>query len=159
MKGGLSRRELLVGAAAGAALASGAAAPPVEAAGATAETVSKTLAAELLAVYCYQHVLGLGALGPEARRLAALILTHEQAHVRALEAELRSLGGSPVAGPKSREEADAELDARHSSGRLKGLHRERGILDFLYSVEAITLGAHDQALEKLRDPALVRTSV
>ncbi len=159
MKGGLSRRELLAGAAAGAALASGAAAPAAAAAAGDADTIGKALSAELLAVFCYQQVLRLGTLGPQARQLATLILAHEQAHVRALQDELHSLGAALPTGPSTVEEADAELKTRHSSGRIKGLHTERGALDFLYSVEAITIGAHDQALEKLSDPGLVRTSV
>jgi cytochrome c551/c552 len=157
--GRLNRRELLTGAAVGGAVVSGAVASAASAATADAQTVSKTLAAELLAVFCYQHVLRLGTLGPAAQQVAALILSHEQAHVRALEAELRSLGGTPPVGPASIEQADAELKARHSSGRLKGLRSEHAVLDFLYSVESITIGAHDQALEKLSDPQLVRASV
>jgi hypothetical protein len=158
--GRLNRRELLAGAAAGAALGSGAGAASAASAGAgDADTVSKTLAAELLGMYCYLQVLSMGILGPAAEQVASVILTHEQAHVRALEAELRSLGGTPPVGPASIEQADAELKARHSSGRLKGLRSEHAVLDFLYSVESITIGAHDQALEKLSDPQLVRASV
>jgi hypothetical protein len=159
VKGGLSRRELLVGAAAGSAVASGALAPAGSGATGAAEIVSKVLTAELLAAFCYQQVLALGILAPAARQAVTLILGHEQAHVRALEAELRALRGTPPAGPHTIEQADAELKARHSSGRLKGLRSEKGILDFLYSVEAITIGAHDQALELLSDPRLVRLSV
>ena len=121
MKGGLSRRELLAGAAAGTAAVSGALAPVASAAAGDAATVAKTLAVELLAVFCYEHVLSLGILGAEAEQVAARILGHERAHVRALEAELRSLGVAPPTAPTSIEEADAELEARHSSGRLKGL--------------------------------------
>jgi rubrerythrin len=157
--GRLSRRELLAGAAAGGALVSGAVASTAGAATGDAQIVSKALAAELLAVFCYQHVLRLGPLGPAAQRVVAQILAHEQAHARALERELRSRGAAPPAAPATVEQADAELKARHSSGRLKGLRTERATLDFLYSVEAITLGAHDQALEKLNDPRLVLTSV
>jgi hypothetical protein len=144
-----------MGAAAGGAVASGALAP---AAGA-AEIVSKVLTAELLAVFCYQQVLGLGTLSPAARRVATLILGHEQAHVRALEAELRALRGTLPAGPSTIEQADAELKARRSSGRLTGLKSEKLTLDFLYDIESITIGAHDQALEMLSDPRLVRISV
>jgi rubrerythrin len=160
VKGGrLSRRELLAGATAGGVLISAAAATPTGAATGDAQIVSKTLAAELLAVFCYQHVLRLGTLGPAAQHVAELILAHEQAHVRALQEELRTLGGTPPAAPATVEQADAELKARHSSGRLEGLRSERGTLDFLYSVEAITIGAHDTALEKLSGPELVRASV
>lgn len=160
MKGGrLSRRELLAGATAGGALVSGTLSSRAGAATGDAEIVGRTLAAELLAVFCYQHVLGLGVLGPAARQVASRILSHERAHARALTVELRSLGGTPPAAPRTVEQADAELETRHSSGRLKGLRSERGALDFLYSVEAITIGAHDQALEKLSDPRLVRASV
>jgi hypothetical protein len=154
-----TRRELLAGAAAGGALVSAALPPVAGAARGDAETVSKALAAELLAVFCYQQVLGLGTLAPGAQQLASLILTHERAHVRALEAELRLLGGRPPAAPTTVAQADAELKVRHSSGRLKGLRTEHATLDFLYSVEAITIGAHDQALEQLSDPHLVRASV
>jgi rubrerythrin len=159
VNGGLSRRELLAGAAAGTAAVSGVLAPAARAAAGDADTVSKTLAAELLAVFCYERVLSMGMLGPEAQEVAARILNHERAHVRALEAELRSLGAAPPPAPSSIDEADAQLKARHSSGRLQGLHTEHDSLDFLYSVEAITIGAHDQALESLIDPRLVRTSV
>jgi hypothetical protein len=140
-------------------LASGAVSSPARAAAGDAEIVGKLLTAELLAVFCYQQVLGLGTLAPAARQVASLILVHEQAHVRALEAELRRLGANPPAAPRTVAQADSELKARQSSGRLNGLRTERAILDFLYSVESITIGAHDQALEKLGDPRLVRTSV
>lgn len=159
MNGGLSRRELLAGAAAGTAAVSAALVPAAHAAAGDADTVSKTLAVELLAVFCYEHVLSLGTLGAEAKQVASRILDHERAHVRALEAELRSLGAPPPPAPSTIDEADAELKARNSSGRLKGLRTEHGSLDFLYSVEAITIGAHDQALESLIDPRPVRTSV
>jgi rubrerythrin len=159
VNGGLSRRELLVGAAAGGAFVSAAVTPAAHAAAGQADAVSKAIAAELLAVFCYQQVLGLGVLGPAAHQLASLILSHEQAHVRALAAELGRLGATPPAGPTTVEQADAELKARHSSGRLKGLRTEKAVLDFLYSVESITIGAHDSALLTLSDPTLVRTSV
>jgi hypothetical protein len=148
-----------LGAAAGGALAWGAVAPSVRAAAGDAEIVGKALAAELLAVFCYQHVLRLGTLSPAAQQVGSLILVHEQAHVRALEAAVRSLGATPPVAPGSIDQADAELATRHSSGRLTGLHNERLTLDFLYDIESITLGAHDRALEKLSDPVLVRTSV
>ncbi len=151
----LSRRELLAGAAAGSALASGLLAPAAAAA-ADADTMGKALAVEVLAVYCYRHVLGLGILGPAANRVAAEIMAHEEDHVAALQALLDS---PPLAGPTTVAEADDELKARHSSGRLTGLRSERGALDFLYSVESINIGAYDQALETLSDPRLIRTSV
>jgi hypothetical protein len=158
VKGGLSRRELLAGAAAGAGavIASGALAPAAEAAGGDAEMVSKVLGAELLAAFCYRHVLELGILGPLSTPVVRQIYAHEQDHVHALEA---LVGEAPPAGPASVAEADDQLKARHSSGRLKGLRSERAVLDFLYSVESINIGAYDQALEKLSDPRLVQTSV
>ncbi len=120
--------------------------------------MSKILSAELLGVYCYGRVLQDGLLGPRAEPVVALILEHERAHVRALEAELARLGAPAPAGPTTVVQADAELKARHSSGRLTGLHDERITLDFLYDIEAITIGAYDQALESLGDPRLVGLS-
>jgi rubrerythrin len=157
VNGGLSRRELLAGAVAGGTVASGALAPAALAAGGgTAEIVSKILAAELLTVFCYGHVLELGILGAHATQVISRIRSHEQDHVRALEA---LLGQAPPVGPTTVEQADAELKTRRSSGRLTGLKSERAALDFLYSVESINIGAYDRALEQLRDPRLVRTSV
>jgi hypothetical protein len=134
-------------------------APPASAATGEAETVRNIVSAELLAVFCYQQVLRLATLGAAARQVAAVVLTHEQAHVRVLEAELRALGATIPLAPATVEQADAALKARHSSGRLTGLDTERATLDFLYSVESITIGAHDRALETLSDPRLVQTSV
>jgi rubrerythrin len=161
VKGGrLSRRELLACAATAGAAASAALPDVARAAGAgQAEIVAKALAIELLAVFAYEQVLGLGTLGAAAQQVAEVILAHERAHVRALEAQLRELGGAPSAGPASVAQADAELQSLRSSGRLSGLHGERITLDFLYDIESITLGAHDRVLEKLSDPVLVRTSV
>jgi rubrerythrin len=124
-----------------------------------AAALSNALAVELLVVFCYRQLLAAGKLGAEAEQLASLILGHEEAHVHALEAELRQLGGSPPPAPGTVGQADNQLAARHASGSLSRVRTERGALDLLYDLEAIAVGAHYKALDKLSDPQLVRTSL
>jgi Ferritin-like domain len=100
-------------------------------------------------------VLELGLLGPQATPVIARIRGHEDAHVAAIKAVL---GGPSPRGPATVAEADVELKERHTSGRLTGLKSERAVLDFLYTVESLNIGAHDQALATLSEPRLVGLS-
>lgn len=120
--------------------------------------VSETLAVEQVLVYSYEQVVGGGTLGAEAQQLASVMLGHERAHVAALTAELARLGGVPPDPPTSAAQANAQLAAHHAQSRLSGLRTELDALDFLYSIEAVAIGAHYQALEYLTDPQLLQTS-
>lgn len=120
--------------------------------------VAHTLEVEVLVVYCYEQVLAGGTLGAEAHQLATVMLSHERAHVSALQGEATRLGGATPPPPASVDQANAQLAALHTQGRLKGLKTQLDALDFLYSVEAIAIGTHYQALQNGTDPQVLRTS-
>ena len=96
---GPTRRELL---GAGAAGAAGLLALPATAIGATSTTgeapfsatdrLQRLIRLELLLLYCYRHVLASSILGPRAQRTLAPFEGHEQAHVDALETQLKARG-------------------------------------------------------------------
>ena len=94
-----TRRELL---SAGAAGAAGLLALPAAAVAATStagqppfsetDRLQRLIRLELLLLYCYRHVLGSSILGPRAHRTLAPFEGHEQAHVDALEMQLKARG-------------------------------------------------------------------
>jgi hypothetical protein len=158
----LSRRELLAGAAAAGGLGAvgltaGGEARAATAAQRDADVVRSALAFELLVVFAYRHVLSSGTLGPGAEQSARGILGHEQAHVRALQAELSRLGELTPLGPASVEQADKQLAAHHASASLASVRNELDCLRFLYDVESIAIGVYYRALATLTDPRVMRT--
>ncbi len=159
----VSRRELVVGgiatgglgALACEGLAAAKAATPIET---DASVLRSTLAVELLVVFAYEHMLAGGTLSAAGEQAARRILGHEQAHVRRLTVELSRLGATPPPTPTSVAEADRQLAARRSSGRLADLHGELESLRLLYDIESIAVGTYYEALPKLGDPRLLRTA-
>jgi Ferritin-like domain len=157
-----TRRELLVaaGAAAGAALA---APPGALAAGATnamepipvPERLQRLVRLELLLLFCYQHVLSSSVLSPRARRTLTPFVGHEQAHIRALEAQLRAVGGAVPAGPADVRAANRDLAHRKIGGRLGQLKGDLDAVRLLLTTEQTTIGAYFVALNTLENPQLI----
>ena len=158
----LTRREVLVaaGAATGAALAG----PEVAlAAGPTPamrpiplpERLQRLIRLELLLLFCYQHVLGSSILSPRARRTLTPFVGHEQAHIRALEAQLRAVGGTIPPGPPDVPTANRDLAHRKIGGRLGQLKGDLDAVRLLLTTEQVTIGAYFVALNTLEDPGLI----
>ena len=156
----ISRRRLLAYAAASGAVAldrAGSAHAATAGAG-DAKLVSDALAVELLLVFVYRQVLALGKLSAGADQLARLFLGQEQAHVRALEAELGALGEPPPPAPSTVAQADVQLAALHGSLSLASVRTEHDCLDLLYDVESIAIGVQYKALKDLSDRRLMSTA-
>ena len=136
---GHTRRELLVagtGAAAmtvaGAAVAGSAVAGGASPAAAfQADRLRRLLSAELLILYCYEHVLDSQILDPHQRQALA---------------------------PLQAQEADHDLSHRKVRERLGQLKGQMDALHLLLSVERVVVGAYFVALTKLADPSLVTLS-
>jgi Ferritin-like domain len=157
----LIRRGIAVG---GLAAASLGIAPALGAAAAATpgptdgDVLQKTLEVERLLVFCYQHVLRVGALSPRAALVVRQFLAHEQAHVGALASDLAPLGGARVAGPADDATADDALAGAHVSGTLGGLRTERDCIELLLSLEAVAEAAYFSAVSKLHDHGLLQTA-
>ena len=157
----IDRRELLtlVLAGSGAVVLGsppGAAAASAPAMALDAGEVRSALQVEQLVVFVYWQVLAGGTLGPTADALARSILQHELIHVQTLRAELARLRLAPPSPPASVAEADDQLSALHASSALGAVHQERGALNLLYDVEAISIAAYYRALPELSDPGLMQ---
>jgi hypothetical protein len=154
-----TRRELLIGAAAsGAALAvpaaaAAAGAPPMEVIP-VPERLQRLVRVELLLLFCYQHVLGASILSPRARRTLTPFVAHEQAHIRALEAQLRARGGAVPPGPASIRAANRDLAHRKIGGRLGQLKGDLDAVRLLLTTEQVAIGAYFVALNTVQDPHL-----
>jgi hypothetical protein len=160
-----TRRELLAAGAAGATGAAGLLALPAATVAATSSTreppfsetdrLQRLIRLELLLVYCYRQVLGSSILGPRAHRALAPFVGHEEAHVNALETQLKARGGAVPPGPDSVKTANRDLAHRGVGGRLGQLKGSRDALYLLLTLEQVTIGAYFVALTKLNDSELI----
>jgi hypothetical protein len=159
-----TRRELLAAAGAATVTATVLAAPQaaLAAGGAPAmeaipvpERLQRLIGVELLLLFCYQHVLGSSILSPRARRTLTPFVGHEQAHIRALEAQLRAVGGTVPAAPPDIQTANRDLAHRKIGGRLGQLKGDLDAVRLLVTTEQVTIGAYFVALNTLEDPHLI----
>jgi hypothetical protein len=156
-----TRRQLLIaaGAAAGAAVAGSEAAlaagrkraAPIP----VPERLQRLIRLELLLLFCYQHVLASSILSPRARRTLTPFVAHEQAHIRALEAQLRARGGTIPAGPADVPAANRDLAHRKIGGRLGQLRGDLDAVRLLLTTEQVTIGAYFVSLLTLEDAHLI----
>lgn len=160
-----TRRELLGASAAGAA---GLLALPATATAATTtsstsgqpqltetERLQRLIGLELLLLYCYHHVLDSSILPPRTRRTLAPFVGHEQAHIAALQAQLKARGGAAPSGPDSVKTANRYLAHRNVAGRLGQLKGSRDALNLLLRLEQTTIGAYFVALINVNDAKLI----
>lgn len=157
-----TRRELLIagaGAAAAtlidAASADGATVPTSTPAEFEAERIERLLRVELLLLFSYQHVLDSSILPLRERRALEPLRAHEEAHIRALAAHLKALGGTVPAPPANTTAADKDLAHRKVRARLGHLQGARDALGLLLAVERVVVGAYFVALIKVDDPRLI----
>jgi hypothetical protein len=163
-----TRRELL---GAGAAGAAGLLALPATATAATTtseststsgqppltetERLQRLIGLELLLLYCYHHVLDSSILKPGTRRTLAPFVGHEQAHIEALQAQLKARGGAAPSGPDSVKTANRYLANRNVAGRLGQLKGSRDALNLLLRLEQTMIGAYFVALINVNDSKLI----
>jgi len=152
---GLLCRAIAVGAGAGVLGAGPAGAAPLAGTG-DAGLLRTALASELLAVYCYQRVLGSGLLDGRTMRLASQVLVQERAHVRALRGVLAASGGTPPRAPTSPAQADRELSILLVSNRLGALHSGEDARKLLIALEGVLEGAYFVAIGGLSDPGTLQ---
>jgi hypothetical protein len=113
---------------------------------------------EMVAALAYQRAIAAGLLSPAGGRLARELLGQEQAHLAAVKAELKRLGGTP---PKSLSGV-AEADKVLTASRVPGLAHVRDAHDWiilLSGVELMLEGYYRDAIMKLRNPRTVRLCI
>ena len=132
---------------------SAAASPPES----PAHRLRRLLRVELLLLYCYERIAPAPFVSAQARPVLLQQTRHEQAHVRALSAELRRLvpAGSLPPGPASPRAADRDLAHRNITGRLGQLQGEKDALHLLLELERVVGGAYFVALTKLNSVRLI----
>jgi hypothetical protein len=154
-----TRRELLLGSAAGVAgtLVAAASAPAAETAADAFEIdrLQRLLRLELLLLFCYRHVLASPLLTARAHRTLAPFIAHEQAHIAALERPLRAAGGAIPSPPASVAAANRDLGHRKIGGRLGQLRGDLDAVRLLMTLEQVTIGAYFVALMKIQDTNLI----
>jgi ferritin-like protein len=154
----LTRREM-VGSAAllGAGLGALAGAPEALADGPSdPQLLTDLLHAELLIAFAYQQALQSTVLTPRARVVLGRLHSQELAHITALTAALKRLGGSPPPAPADLKAADRQLVAHHVQDKLDSITDEAGWFRVLVDLEHAVEGAYYEALANLSDPALQR---
>jgi hypothetical protein len=114
------------------------------------------LTSELLAVYCYQHLLSSSLLSASATSLATKILEQERAHVGALDSALRAIGGTPPASPSSAGEADQELSIRRVPNRIGHVRGHDDARKLLIALEGVLEGSYFVAIGELSDAKTLR---
>ncbi len=112
------------------------------------------LRAELLLAFSYRQALQSTVLSPRARALLERLLAQEVAHIAALTAALKRLGGTPPQGPADLSSANRQLAAHHVPVDIARLADEGGWFYLLVDLEHAVEGAYYAALAKLADPAL-----
>jgi hypothetical protein len=152
---GLIGRAIAGGVGAGVLGASGAGAAQTLGSG-DSRLLHGVLASELLAVYCYQRVLGSGLLNARAMRVATQVLAQELAHVGALRSALRIGGGALPPAPASTAEADRELSIRLVPNRLGQLRSHEDARKLLIALEGVLEGSYFVAIDRLDDPTMLR---
>lgn len=152
---GVSRRQLIVLAGAGAAAVI---APEIAGAQAPVDQphlVGDLLATELVAIAALERVLLSPHLSSRARRLSRQILAQEHTHAAALTRALRGLGvvRLPVI-PMTPSEIDRGLSDRHVGRTVQNLHSERDCLDLMLDLEGMAEGRYYRAMAKLTTASL-----
>jgi hypothetical protein len=142
---------LLARPAAAGAATSTSAEPPIS----EAEHLQRLIRLELLLLYCYRYVLGSSILKPRAHRTLAPFVGHEEAHIDALETQLKAHGGAVPPGPDSIRTANRHLAHRDIGGRLGQLKGSNDALALLLTLEQVTIGAYFVALTTLNDARLI----
>lgn len=120
------------------------------------ELLTDLLHAELLIAFAYQQALQSTVLTPRARVVLGRLHTQELAHITALTAALKRLGGSPPPAPADLKAADRQLVAHHVQDKLDSITDEAGWFRVLVDLEHAVEGAYYAALATLSDPALQR---
>lgn len=133
-----TRRELLTGATA-----------------AGTDRLRRLLSVEQLLLYVYEQVLGASILPAAARTELSVVRSHEQVHVRTLQARLTQRGGRVPQAPASVADANRRLAVRQVSGRLGQLRGPDDALRLLLALERVVVGAYFVALIKLTEPSLI----
>ncbi len=158
-----TRRELVGGAVAAAAAGAALSLPDVAFAQGTApdgdvRILARTLGIEQLVVVAYRHTLASGKLEPGVARLVRQILGQELVHVATLERALTALGGEPPQPPSDLVSAQRGFASHHMDTSLTDLRDQKACLKLLVNVESVAEGAYFEAIGKLTDAQLLRTS-
>ena len=119
------------------------------------DRLQRLIRLELLLRFCYRQVLASPLLTPRARRTLAPFIAHEQAHIAALERQLRAGGGAVPPPPASVADANRDLAHRKIGGRLGQLRGDQDAVRLLLTLEQVTIGAYFVALMKLQDTNLI----
>ena len=105
---------------------------------------------ELGLAAAYRDAAASGALDREVERAALQFAAQEEEHARALAAMLEDLGS----GGRG---AEKRVGSRADSSGVAGVETQRELLDRLIALEEELLGAWNEAAERLRGAAVLRT--
>ncbi len=123
-----------------------------------AELLVDLLHAELLLAFAYRQALQSTVLSSRERVVLERLHSQELAHITALAAALKHLGGTPPPEPSDPGTADRQLAAHHVSVKLASITDEAGWFGLLVDLEHVVEGAYYKALADLHDPALQHTA-
>lgn len=113
------------------------------------------LDAEHLLMYGYEHALGTGFLGHDARELCLLQLAHEEAHVARLHSVLDSLHVRRP--PSTKDQSDHYQSLRQAVDKLFSLAQdERAALQVIVQVENVGQSGYFVAAGTFHDRKLIR---
>lgn len=120
------------------------------------ELLTDLLHVELLLAFAYEQALQSTVLSTRSRIVLGRLHSQELAHIAALTAALKRLGGTPPPAPTDPTSADRQLVAHHVSDELTSITDEAGWFRLLVDLEHAVEGAYYATLSGLSDPALQR---
>jgi hypothetical protein len=157
-----TRRELLVTGAAGTAMLLASAGPAIAATTADASTpvtetewLARMMSIELLALFCYRHILASSILGPMERVAVTPLPGDYAAHLEVLGRRLRARGGAAPAGPATVAAANRDLVRRKVGGRLGQLRGKHDAIYLLLELEQVVVGVFFVVLTHIEDASLI----
>ncbi len=122
------------------------------------QLLTDVLHVEQLLAFAYEQALQSTVLTPRDRVVLAQLHSQELAHITAITAALKRLGGSPPPPASDQKTADQQLVAHHVSDQLASITDEAGWFRLLVDLEHAVEGTYYAALADLSDPELIRTA-
>lgn len=117
------------------------------------------VAAELLAIFAYGHVLISGLLTSQVEAVLNRILAHEHTHLRLFRAELLTLGVTPPPPITNVTDAESVLIIHQIPNSLSHLRNEKDCITLLVRLEQLLEGVYYKAIPKLADPRIAQLGV
>jgi hypothetical protein len=157
-----TRRELIAGGAAGAAVMGAGLAPsaaiaddPLASTHGDIDVLERLVAIEQLSAFAYEHLLRSAGLSQATARLVGTFLSHERAHVRILSSALAGRGAAAPPAPTDLRAASRQLAKLGVVGSLSDSRGDTVSVRYLIGVETLAEGAYYSAMSKLSNATLL----